>query len=148
MNTRNRSVPGLAKGLPGLARGLPALAGRADKEITDRFAATHLERLRARFPGWRITRTPGGTFRARHRSTGARLQSRTLAQLEKGLHEWRARRATRGGTGHRRPADPSRLTGPRPPHPANTRANFFPHHDWTFGTRGQQVLPDEGCQCV
>jgi hypothetical protein len=105
MNTPNRRVPGLARDLPALARGLPALAGRTDQELSNRFAAAQLERLRAQFPRWRITRTAGGTFRARHRSTGARLHRRTLAGLENGLHEWRARRATRRGAGHPGPGD-------------------------------------------
>jgi hypothetical protein len=109
--TPDRRAPGLARDLPGLAQRLPALAGPADQELADRIAATQLERLRARFPRWRITRTAGGTFRARHRSTGARLHRRTLAELENGLHASRARRATRRGAGHRGPGDLPGLTG-------------------------------------
>lgn len=92
MNARNNGLPGLARCLPGLARELPALAGRADQDLSNIQAATQLGRLRARFPGWRITRTASGTFRARHRSSSARLHGRTATELEEQLFERLARR--------------------------------------------------------
>jgi hypothetical protein len=97
MDARNDGFPGLARSLPGLARRLPA--GRADQHLSKAAAARRFARLRARFPGWHMTRTATGTYRARHRSSGARLYGRTVADLEGQLLERLARRALARDTG-------------------------------------------------
>jgi hypothetical protein len=50
--------------------------------------AAELARLRAHFPDWRLARSRAGVFLACHRVAGARLDGRTVADLEAQLREW------------------------------------------------------------